>query len=126
MNDQDMLGPRLEMISDDRSGRTVPMKGRVIQIGRVPVVDIRFDDVHVSRHHARVERHADGSYYLVDTSRHQATFLNGRRILEARPVRLRDGDRIKVGDHEIVFRCESQVLPVDQEPARRCSRRSAT
>ena len=115
MNDRDTLGPRLELISNERSGRTIPIKGRVLQIGRDPVVDIRFDDVHVSRHHARVERHADGSYYLVDTSRHQATFLNGRRMLEARPVRLRDGDRITVGDHEIVYRCESQVLPVDQE-----------
>jgi phosphoserine phosphatase RsbU/P len=115
MTDPDTLGPRLELISDDRPGRMVPMKGRVIQIGRDPIVDIRFGDVHVSRLHARVELNADGGYDLVDTSRHQSTYLNGRRILGARPVRLRDGDRIQVGDHEMVFRCESQVLPVDQE-----------
>ena len=99
MTDPDTLGPRLELISDDRPGRTVPMKGRVIQIGRDPIVDIRFGDVHVSRLHARVELNADGGYDLVDTSRHQSTYLNGRRILGARPVRLRDGDRIQVGDH---------------------------
>jgi phosphoserine phosphatase RsbU/P len=115
MNDQDTLGPRLELISEDQPGRTIPMKGRVIQIGRDPIVDIRFGDVHVSRLHARVEQNADGAYDLVDTSRHQSTYLNGRRVLGARPVRLRHGDRIKVGDHEMVFRCESQVLPVDQE-----------
>jgi phosphoserine phosphatase RsbU/P len=115
MNDQDTLGPRLELISEDRPGRTIPMNGTVIQIGRDRLVDIRFDDVHISRFHARVEQHADGVYYLVDTSRHHATYLNGRKMSESRPVRLRDGDRIKVADHEMIFRCESRVQPVDRE-----------
>jgi serine phosphatase RsbU (regulator of sigma subunit) len=91
------------------------MTGNILKIGRDPAVDVRFEDTHISRQHARIECHADGAYYLVDTSRHQATFLNGRRLREARPVRLRDGDRIRVGDHLMVFRCESQVLPVERE-----------
>jgi hypothetical protein len=115
MNDQEMLGPRLEVKSEGRPGRTVPLMGGIFQIGRDPAVDLRFGDTHISRQHARIERHADGAHYLVDTSRHQATFLNGRRLLETRPVRLHDGDRIRVGDHQMVFRCESQVLPIEPE-----------
>jgi serine phosphatase RsbU (regulator of sigma subunit) len=91
------------------------MKGAVIQIGRDPTSDIRFEDSHISRQHARIERHPDGAFYLVDTSRHRATSLNGRRTEGARPLRLRDGDRIKVGEHEMIFRCESRVLCVDEE-----------
>ncbi len=115
MNHSDSLGPRLEFSTDGKPGRTVPIESTGIQIGRDPTNSVRFDDTHISRQHARIERHADGAFYLVDTSRHQATFLNGRRMLEARPVRLHDGDRIRVGDHEMIFRCESRVLPVEVE-----------
>jgi phosphoserine phosphatase RsbU/P len=115
MDHHDSLGPRLELTSEGRPARTIPIEGGVIQIGRDPMVDVRFDDVHISRQHARIEQHADGAWYLVDTSRHQATFLNGRRMRDARPVRLRDGDRIRVGDRQMVFRCESQVLAVERE-----------
>jgi serine phosphatase RsbU (regulator of sigma subunit) len=115
MNARDSIGPRLELIFEDKPSRTIPIEGGVIQMGRDPKVDVRFDDVRISRQHARIERHADGAYYLVDTSTHQATFLNGRRMRDARPVRLRDGDEVKVGDHRLTFRCESQVLPVERE-----------
>src|SRR5262249_39094401 len=115
MSDQQILGPRLELKPEDRPGRTIPLTGGIFHIGRDPAVDLRFEDAHISRQPARIERHADGAYYLVDTSRHQATYLNGRRLLETRPVRLLDGDRIRVGDHQMVFRCESQVLPVEPE-----------
>jgi sigma-B regulation protein RsbU (phosphoserine phosphatase) len=115
MQDQDVFGPRLVLSPDRRPGRTIPIKGTVIQIGRDPTSDLRFEDSHISRQHARIERHPDGAFYLVDTSRHQATFLNGRKTAGFRPLRLCDGDRIKVGEHEMIFRCESQVLPVDPE-----------
>ena len=95
--------------------RSVPIGDSGIQIGRDPAVSVRFEDTRISRQHARIERHADGAFYLVDTSKHQATYLNGRRMLEARPVRLVDGDRIRVGEHEMTFRCESRVLPVEAE-----------
>lgn len=115
MHDPDTIGPRLEVGSPNRVHRTVPLSGRTIQMGRHPEVDIRFEDTSISRHHARVEQHADGGFYLVDTSRHFATYLNGRRLRESRPVRLADGDRISIGDHDIVFRSETRVMPDDRE-----------
>jgi phosphoserine phosphatase RsbU/P len=115
MNDCDSLGPRLELGIDGAPGRTVPIGPTGIRIGREPSVDVRFEDTRISRRHARIERHADGACYLVDTSRNQTTYLRGRRLLEARPVRLRDGDCITIGDNQMIFRCESRVLPVDSE-----------
>jgi serine phosphatase RsbU (regulator of sigma subunit) len=115
MNHRDSLGPRLEYSAEGKLGQIVPIGGSGIQIGRDPSAGIRFEDARISRQHARIERHADGAFYLVDTSRHQSTYLNGHRLLEARPVRLRDGDRIKVGEHEMIFRCESRVEPVEAE-----------
>jgi serine phosphatase RsbU (regulator of sigma subunit) len=115
MNHRDSLGPRLEFNADGKRGQIVPILSTGIQIGRDPSVQVRFEDGRVSRKHARIERHADGAFYLVDTSRHQTTYVNGRRILEARPVRLSDGDQITVGDHEMIFRCESRVQPIEGE-----------
>jgi serine phosphatase RsbU (regulator of sigma subunit)/pSer/pThr/pTyr-binding forkhead associated (FHA) protein len=115
MNDSEPLGPRLEFTDGGKTGRIVSIEGNGIQIGRDPFAGVRYEDACISRKHARIERHADGAFYLVDTSKHQATFLNGRRMLETRPVRLADGDRIRVADHELIFRCESRVLPVETE-----------
>lgn len=83
MNHSDIVGPRLEISTGGSSGRTVPIEGTGIQIGRDPALDVRFDDIRISRRHARIERHADGVFYLVDTSRNQTTYLNGRRMREA-------------------------------------------
>jgi serine phosphatase RsbU (regulator of sigma subunit)/pSer/pThr/pTyr-binding forkhead associated (FHA) protein len=116
MNEFDMPSARLEWNPEDRPGRTIALTGSHFQIGREPASDLRFEDCHISRQHARIERHPDEGHYLVDTSRHQATSLNGRRLREARPVRLRDGDRIRIGNHQLIFRCESRVLPVEREP----------
>jgi phosphoserine phosphatase RsbU/P len=117
VNYLDILGPRLEISTRGLPGRTVPIEGTGIQIGREPALDVRFDDIRISRRHARIERHADGVFYLVDTSRNQTTYLNGHRMREARPVRLEDGDGIRIGEHQMVFRCESRVLPVEPDPS---------
>ena len=85
MNHSESLGPRLEISKDNKPGQSIPIGDSGIQIGRDPAAKVRFEDARVSRQHARIERHADGDFYLVDTSRHQATCINGRRILEAGP-----------------------------------------
>jgi serine phosphatase RsbU (regulator of sigma subunit) len=115
MNHSASLGPRLEFCSGVKAGKSVTIGCDGILIGRDPSVDVRFEDAHISRQHARIERHADGAFYLVDTSRHQDTYLNGRRMPGARPVRLSDGDRIRIADNEMDFRFDSTVMPVESE-----------
>jgi serine phosphatase RsbU (regulator of sigma subunit)/pSer/pThr/pTyr-binding forkhead associated (FHA) protein len=115
MHNGDPIGPRLELDADRKPRRSFSIGASGLTIGREATATIRFEEPHISRQHARIERHPDGGFYLVDTSRNQSTYLNDRRLLEARPVRLEDGDRIRIGDHEMIFRCESKVVPVDAD-----------
>ncbi|NTU83778.1 MAG: FHA domain-containing protein, partial [Chloroflexales bacterium] len=56
-----------------------------------------------SRHHATIQR--DGDYYTVtDLGSTNGTQLNGSLIPPRTPQRLRQGDRIKIGEVEIEFR----------------------
>jgi pSer/pThr/pTyr-binding forkhead associated (FHA) protein len=76
MNHDDSAGARLEFSADDEPKQGIPIGNAGIQIGRNPGVGVRFDDCCISRQHARIERHANGAYYLVDTSKNQTTYLN--------------------------------------------------
>lgn len=59
-----------------------------ITIGRLPDNDVVVDDLLVSRHHAALEKTADG-WRLVDLQSGNGTFVNGRRV-EAAVVDERD------------------------------------
>jgi pSer/pThr/pTyr-binding forkhead associated (FHA) protein len=69
------------------------------RIGRSLSADVRFDDATVSRRHALVANQADGVRILDDRSLN-GVIVNGRRV-EWSP--LRDGDRIQIGRHLLVF-----------------------
>lgn len=77
----------------DRFGRTVPVRGDDLVIGRAGA-DLDVDDRGVSRRHARIARGPDGGWTLVDLGSTNGTFLNGARVHISR---LRDGDEIRVG-----------------------------
>ncbi len=56
-----------------------------------------------SRHHATIQR--DGDFYTItDLGSTNGTYLNGTLIIARLPQRLRQGDRIKIGEVEIEFR----------------------
>lgn len=61
-----------------------PLPTRTVQIGRAPDNDLVVDDLVVSRHHAELEAHADGTYWIKDLGSHNGTFLNGRPVAESR------------------------------------------
>ncbi|MEU7006440.1 FHA domain-containing protein [Streptomyces sp. NPDC046332] len=61
-----------------------PLPTRTVQIGRAPDNDLVVDDLVVSRHHAELKAHADGTYWIKDLGSHNGTFLNGRPVAEAR------------------------------------------
>jgi len=64
-------------------------------IGREAINDIPLNDPEVSRRHARIE-FADGRYILEDLGSTNGTYLNGRRLTEAAP--LKDNDVIEFGE----------------------------
>ena len=61
--------------------------------------DLAIDDPGVSRRHALIERAADG-YFLVDLGSTNGVEYQGERVQRRR---IADGDRVRIGDHEIEF-----------------------
>ena len=72
--------------------------GDVIKIGRVESMQLRIDDESVTRVHAVIEVAEDGMT-LIDLGSERGTFVDGERISK-RAIGV--GDRIRVGDTEIV------------------------
>ncbi|WP_455359103.1 FHA domain-containing protein [Streptomyces sp. SYSU K21746] len=68
-----------------------PLPTRTIRIGRGTDNDLVIDDLVVSRRHAELVAHLDGTYEIVDLGSHNGTFLNGATV-----------DRARVGPGDIV------------------------
>jgi nitrite reductase (NADH) large subunit len=82
----------------------------VTSIGRSRDADIVLDDPHVASLHAQIQRYGD-ALFLRDLGSSTGTWVDGVAIYL--PWRLGDGERIRVGGSELVFR--SRVLAhVDQ------------
>jgi DNA-binding NarL/FixJ family response regulator len=80
----------------------LPTDRGVVTIGRAPSADVCLaGDIQVSRVHAVIERIA-GQWTIVDDGlSRNGTFLNGRRLTHR--VRLRDRDKIRVGETVLTF-----------------------
>jgi predicted component of type VI protein secretion system len=80
----------------------LPAHRGVVTIGRAPSADVCLTgDTQVSRVHAVIERIA-GQWTIADDGlSRNGTFLNGRRL--AHRVRLRDRDKIRVGETVLTF-----------------------
>ena len=96
------LNPTLEILGS-KSEVFREIKGTDFQIGRLPNLDLFINDGRVSRPHARIQLRPDGSYELVDLRSQNGTFLNGKRLEANQPRLLRDGDRIKIVEQELIF-----------------------
>jgi pSer/pThr/pTyr-binding forkhead associated (FHA) protein len=80
-----------------------------LSVGRDPRTDLRLAwDRQVSRVHAQLER-VGGAWTLLDaaTSRN-GSFVNGARVTGQR--RLNDGDVLRFGDAEVIFRAPAEPL----------------
>ncbi|MCB5179265.1 ABC transporter ATP-binding protein/permease [Streptomyces antimicrobicus] len=72
-----------------------PMPPRsTLRIGRAPDNDLVVDDLVVSRRHAALTAHADGTYEITDLGSHNGTYLNGVRVVRAR---VHEGDTVGIG-----------------------------
>jgi len=84
-------------------------------IGRAPDAAIPVDARGVSRHHARVLI-SHGEATLEDLGSKNGSHLNGSRI--SAPVRLSDGDEIRLGAISLTFRMALPVSPTETVPER--------
>ncbi|MET7648969.1 FHA domain-containing protein [Streptomyces sp. NPDC005426] len=71
-----------------------PLPARTVRIGRGSGNDLVVDDLSVSRRHAELLAHADGTYEIVDLGSHNGTFLNGQ---PADRAQVSPGDIVGIG-----------------------------
>jgi phosphoserine phosphatase RsbU/P len=77
-----------------------PLIGEAISIGRASDCSIPIKDRYLSRKHAEIIA-AGNAWILKDLGSANGTYLNGSRV--ERDEQLKTGDRIRLGDTEIVF-----------------------
>ena len=71
-----------------------------VLIGRHPDCEIQLDDASASRYHAKITLD-NGHFYLQDMNSRNGTTLNGDTV--AKPTRIFDRTRIKIGDSTLTF-----------------------
>ncbi|MBX9397320.1 FHA domain-containing protein [Streptomyces sp. TRM72054] len=71
-----------------------PLPTRTIRIGRASHNDLVVDDLIVSRRHAELRAHVDGTYEIVDLGSDNGTYLNGQLVTSAL---IGPGDIIGIG-----------------------------
>ncbi|WP_328680953.1 FHA domain-containing protein [Streptomyces sp. NBC_00322] len=71
-----------------------PLPVRTVRIGRGPDNELVIDDLVVSRRHAELQAHPDGTYEIIDLGSHNGTYLNGQPVDRA-PVL--PGDIVGIG-----------------------------
>ncbi|MEU7059545.1 FHA domain-containing protein [Streptomyces sp. NPDC046197] len=71
-----------------------PLPTRAVRVGRAEDNDLVVDDLVVSRHHAELRAHPDGTYEIVDLGSHNGTFLDGQPVTRAR---IGPGDIVGIG-----------------------------
>lgn len=86
-------------------GRVFWLKGRCA-IGRLDDNDLVLPTTALSRHHALLTA-GSGGYNLTDLHSSNGTYVNHE--LAKRPVPLRDGDEIQIGDLVLRYRCTRQT-----------------
>jgi Protein of unknown function (DUF3662)/FHA domain len=93
------LGVERERYTLTMNGKGYVLEERRAVLGRSKECDVQVPDANVSRRHAEL-REEGGSWWLVDLDSTNGTELNGKRVQRAK---LADGDRIGLGDLELVF-----------------------
>jgi pSer/pThr/pTyr-binding forkhead associated (FHA) protein len=75
-----------------------------ITLGRAGSSDILLDyDAQTSRHHALLKC-ADNRYVIYDRRSISGVFVNGQKLSGDRGQVLSDGDHIRIGNYELIFR----------------------
>ena len=83
------------------AGRAIPITSRRVVVGRSRECEVRVEDGTVSRRHFELVQDDSSAWTVVDLGSTNGTEVNGRRVSGRK--RVDDGDRITIGDTELVF-----------------------
>ena len=104
--------PYLLYRDGESAQRIAPLAGahERLTIGRAPGCELTLDwDPKVSGAHAQLERIAEGAWVLADDGlSRNGSYVNGERLRQRR--RLADGDLLRFGDTQMVFRAPATVV----------------
>jgi pSer/pThr/pTyr-binding forkhead associated (FHA) protein len=89
----------LTLIVEGRMSHSFPLRGEV-QLGREKGNAIVVADQKVSRRHA-ILTPIDNSFIIIDQGSANGTYING--VLIAQPTRLKNNDKVSVGDTTFLF-----------------------
>lgn len=103
----------LVLLANGRISHSFPLRSE-IQLGRDKSNGVVIADHKVSRHHAHLTPIED-TFILTDQGSANGTYLNG--VLISQPVRLKDRDRISLGDTTFIFSFQSPDSNLINPPA---------
>jgi len=93
--------PRLTLVVERKPVHVYDVGSFVINIGRGEDMQVMIDNVSVSRRQAQIRLESDGRWTVQDLGSANGTFLNGRRLTDATP--LKRGDEISFGKFSLFF-----------------------
>jgi sigma-B regulation protein RsbU (phosphoserine phosphatase) len=107
--------PDITVESADGSRQRFRLAKPRITIGRSRDSDIFLPDQWLSRQHAEIHEKS-GIFVLLDLGSKNGTLVNGERVSQEK--RLRDGDVISLGEHQLTFSAAGNTPPptVEEEP----------
>ncbi len=88
-------------VKDGNKGKTHQITGERTTVGADPGCEIAIGQEHVSDRHASI-RFRDDAFVVTDLDSTNGTFLNGENIHQEA---LSDGDRVRFGSSEWIFKC---------------------
>lgn len=92
-------GPRLVIVSPEGNARIYPLKTRRLLIGRSPDVDLRLDDLSVSRRHCAIEKDREG--FLLKSLTYTNPVIFDDHPVNEKP--LISGDHFRIGTYSVTF-----------------------
>ena len=108
---------RLTVLQPNLAPIKVNADGPLITLGRATDCSVPIKDRYLSRRHAEIVL-AEGQWLVRDCGSVNGTMLNGSRLMV--PVPLKPGDRIALGDSEVIFESDdamsqSQLIALDSD-----------
>lgn len=102
------VGKHLDSIGESRPASYLMFNKKKVElvakitIGRESDNDVVVDNKLASRHHAMIQKIKD-AYFLRDEGSTNGTFINGVRIPKEKYVKLNPGDKITIGNMNLVI-----------------------
>src|SRR4051812_39895560 len=107
----------LQMLQGSDAGRSYPLQGETMVLGRQNDSAICLAGKNVSRHHAQILRRG-ADYLIEDLASSNGTYLNGRRLPPYAPQPLSDDDQLQIGGYVFGLRSggSTSIRRIDEEP----------